>query len=138
MRRKYAVSDDGVITLKSNYTVKETIDRLDAKLAEKGISVFARIDHAAGAALVNMPLRPTLLLIFGNAKGGTPLMQSQQRIGIDLPLKALCWQDEVGGVWLSYNDMKWLGSRHHLTATATSTIDALAGLLAALASAAAT
>jgi uncharacterized protein (DUF302 family) len=130
------MSDDGMVTTRSKHAVKETIDRLEANLALKGISVFARIDHAAGAALVEMPLRPTLLLIFGSPKGGTPLMQSVQRIGIDLPLKMLCWQDESGDVWLSYNDMKWLGNRHRLGAAAFAAIDALSRLLAALAAAA--
>jgi len=131
------MSDSGLVTIKSQYTVKDTIDRLEVKLKEKGITIFARIDHAAGAALVDMPLRPTLLLIFGSPKGGTPLMQAVQRIGIDLPLKVLCWQDEAGNARLSYNDMQWLGKRHQLNATATPAIEALARFLAALASAAA-
>jgi uncharacterized protein (DUF302 family) len=131
------MSSDGMVTTKSKHTVKDTIDRLEASLKQKGISVFARIDHAAGAAQVDMALRPTLLLIFGSPKGGTPLMQSVQRIGIDLPLKMLCWQDEAGDVWLSYNDMQWLANRHGLGAPATPAIDALARLLAALAAAAA-
>jgi uncharacterized protein (DUF302 family) len=127
------MSDDGLVRIKSKRAVKDTIDSVEGQLAEKGIRVFARVDHAADAALIGMPLRPTLLLIFGNPKGGTPLMQSVQNIGIDLPLKMLCWQDESGDVWLSYNEMKWLGKRHQLTAAATPAIDALARLLAALA-----
>jgi|SRR5450755_4800871 uncharacterized protein (DUF302 family) len=130
------MSDDGLVRIKSKRAVKDTIDSIEGQLAEKGIRVFARVDHAADAALIGMPLRPTLLLIFGNPKGGTPLMQSVQHIGIDLPLKMLCWQDESGDVWLSYNEMKWLGKRHQLTAAATPAIDALARLLAALAAAA--
>jgi uncharacterized protein (DUF302 family) len=125
-----------LVALKSPHPVKDTIDRLETVLAEKGIGIFARIDHAAGAAAVNMPLRPTLLLIFGNAKAGTPLMQAAQSIGIDLPLKMLCWQDETGAVWLGYDDMQWLASRHRLTAAATPALEALARLLAALAAAA--
>jgi uncharacterized protein (DUF302 family) len=128
--------DAELITLKSPYPVKDTIDRLETKLAEKGIGVFARIDHAAGAAAVDMPLRPTLLLIFGNAKAGTPLMQAAQSIGIDLPLKMLCWQDEAGAVWLAYNDMQWLARRHRLSAAAAPALEAIARLLAALAAAA--
>jgi uncharacterized protein (DUF302 family) len=131
------MSDDGMVTTKSKYTVKETIDRLEANLEQKGINVFARIDHGAGAALVAMPLRPTLLLIFGSPKGGTPLMQAAQRIGIDLPLKMLCWQDEAEDVWLAYNDMKWLSERHQLGSAASAAIEALARLLAGLAAAAA-
>jgi uncharacterized protein (DUF302 family) len=128
--------NDGLVTIKSEHAVKDTIDRLEAGLAEKGISVFARIDHAAAAALIDMPLRPTLLLILGSAKGGTPLMQAVQRIGIDLPLKMLCWQDAAGDVWLSYNDMRWLATRHQLNVAATPAIDALTQVLAALAAAA--
>jgi uncharacterized protein (DUF302 family) len=131
------MSDDGMITTKSRHAVKETMDRLEADLTRLGISVFARIDHAAGAALVEMPLRPTLLLIFGSPKGGTPLMQAVQRVGIDLPLKMLCWQDGTGDVWLAYNDMEWLGNRHQLGAVAAPSIDALARLLATLAATAA-
>src|SRR4051794_39663569 len=78
------------------------------------MTVFARIDHATGAAAVGLSLRPTELLIFGNAKGGTPLMQSAQTMGIDLPLKALVWQDPSGSTWLSYNDPGWLAKRHGL------------------------
>jgi uncharacterized protein (DUF302 family) len=130
------MSNDGLVTIKSQHTVKDTIDRLQVGLAEKGINVFARIDHAAAAALIDMPLRPTLLLIFGSAKGGTPLMQAVQRIGIDLPLKMLCWQDEAGDVWLSYNDLRWLATRHQLSVAATPAIDALTRVLVALAAAA--
>jgi uncharacterized protein (DUF302 family) len=79
--------------------------------------VFARIDHAAGAWAVGLSLNPTEVLIFGNARGGTPLMQSVQTIGIDLPLKALVWQDASGDTWLSYNDPAWLAKRHGLSGT---------------------
>lgn len=87
---------DGLISLPSNYSAAETTARLEAEIKAKGLTVFAHVDHAAGAAIVGMPLRPTDLLIFGNAKSGTPLMQSVQSIGIDLPLKALVWQDSSG------------------------------------------
>jgi uncharacterized protein (DUF302 family) len=127
---------DGLVTIESNHTVKDTIDRVAAGLAAKGITVFARIDHAAGAASVGMPLRPTELLIFGNPKAGTPLMQSKQSIGIDLPLKMLGWQDQAGKVWLSYNDVGWLARRHGLDADGAPAIDALAWFLADLAAAA--
>jgi hypothetical protein len=83
------MSDDGLISLASNHPVRKTMDRLEAVLREKDITIFARIDHAAGAAAVDMPLRPTELLIFGSPKAGTPLMQARQSIGIDLPLKML-------------------------------------------------
>lgn len=128
--------DNGLVTIESNHTVKDTIDRVAAGLAAKGITVFARIDHAAGAASVGMPLRPTELLIFGNPKAGTPLMQSKQSIGIDLPLKMLGWQDPAGRVWLCYNDVDWLATRHRLDADTAPAIDAMARFLADLAAAA--
>jgi uncharacterized protein (DUF302 family) len=125
------MTDNGLITIASNHSVKATIDRLEAILAAKGITVFARIDHGAGAASVDLPLRPTELLIFGQARGGTPLMQAQQLMGIDLPLKALAWQDEAGKAWLSYNDVAWLARRHELDAGTVPAIEALARGLAA-------
>jgi uncharacterized protein (DUF302 family) len=88
------------------------MNRLEAAVQAKGMTVFAHVDHAAGAAAVGMALRPTDLLIFGNAKGGTPLMQSRQTIGIDLPLKALAFEDADGTVWLCYNDPAWVAARH--------------------------
>jgi len=88
------------------------MQRLETAVKSKGMTVFAHIDHAAGAAEVGMTLRPTDLLIFGSPKGGTPLMQSAQTIGIDLPLKALVWEDAEGHVWLSYNDPAWVARRH--------------------------
>ena len=94
------MADNGLITIASAHSVKDTIDRLAADVTSKGMTVFARIDHAAGAQGAGLALRPTELLIFGNAKGGTPLMQSQQTIGIDLPLKALAFEDAAGAVWL--------------------------------------
>jgi uncharacterized protein (DUF302 family) len=101
------------------------------------MTVFARIDHAAGAAEVGLPLRPTELLIFGNAKGGTPLMQAEQVIGIDLPLKALVWQDEAGVTWLSYNDPTWLARRHGLAGGTETAARAMAAALDGVARAAA-
>jgi uncharacterized protein (DUF302 family) len=106
------MADNGLVTVKSAHGVKDTIDRLAADVSAKGMRVFARIDHAQGADEVGLALRPTELLIFGNAKGGTPLMQSRQTIGIDLPLKALAFEDADGTVWLCYNDPAWLGGRH--------------------------
>jgi len=87
---------DGLITLRSSHAPKDTMNRLETEVKSKGMTVFARVDHAAGAVEVGLSLRPTELLIFGNANGGTPLMQSIQTIGIDLPLKALVWQDGSG------------------------------------------
>jgi uncharacterized protein (DUF302 family) len=117
---------DGLITMPSSFGMKETMDRLEAEINSKGMTVFARIDHAAGAAEVGLPLRPTELLIFGNAKGGTPLMQANQVIGIDLPLKALVFEGADGQVWLAYNDPRWFGRRHGLDLAASQTIDAMA------------
>jgi uncharacterized protein (DUF302 family) len=119
---------DGLITLRSNYAPKETMNRLETEVKAKGLTVFARIDHAAGAADVGLSLRPTDLLIFGNAKGGTPLMQSVQTIGIDLPLKMLIWQDEAGDTWLSYNDPNWIAKRHGANRNVEATITALTGV----------
>jgi len=87
------VAADGLVILRSSNGPKETMNRLEAEVTARGMTVFARVDHAAGAADVGLQLRPTEVLIFGNAKAGTPLMQSMQTIGIDLPLKALVWQD---------------------------------------------
>src|ERR1700724_2742679 len=131
------MSEDGLVTIASKFSVKETIDRLEANLKAKDITVFARIDHAAGAASVAMPLRPTELLIFGNPKAGTPLMQSNQAMGIDLPLKILSWQDAGDKDWLTYNDPSWLARRHRLPADADASVNALAAVLANLAKAAA-
>jgi uncharacterized protein (DUF302 family) len=127
------MSDDGLISLASNHPVRETMDRLEAVLREKGITIFARIDHAAGAAAVDMPLRPTELVIFGNPRAGTPLMQARQSIGIDLPLKMLGWQDGAGKVWLVYNDPAWLARRHGLGGEAEAAVAGLAKALAMLA-----
>ena len=126
----------GLTTIPSSYGPKDTMNRLEAAVKAKGLTVFARIDHAAGATEVGLPLRPTELLIFGNAKGGTPLMQSMQTIGIDLPLKALVWQDAAGSTWLSYNDPSWLANRHGLGPEIEATVAAMAAALAAVAKAA--
>ena len=95
---------EGLITLPSSFGPKETMIRLQAEVRARGMTIFSHIDHAAGASAVGLELRPTDLLIFGAAKVGTPLMQSAQTIGIDLPLKALVWQDAQGAVHLTYND----------------------------------
>ena len=107
-------ADNGIISIKSSHDVKTTVDRLENILREKGMTVFIRINHAEGAQKVRKKLRPTELIIFGNPKVGTPLMQCGQSVAIDLPQKALIWQDEAGQVWLSYNDPKYLASRHSI------------------------
>jgi uncharacterized protein (DUF302 family) len=126
------MANNGLITIASTHSVKDTIDRLVADVTSKGMTVFARIDHAAGAQGVGLVLRPTELLIFGNAKGGTPLMQSHQTIGIDLPLKALAWEDAAGAVWLSYNDPAWLAARHGIADDGGAVAKTLAAALGAL------
>lgn len=124
------MSSKGLTTFESGFSVRESIDRLAAKADALGFTVFARIDHAAGAAQVGMPLRPTELLIFGHPKGGTPLMQDRQTAGIDLPLKALAWEDENGRVWITTNDGDWIAERHQLAARSGGAVKALDGALA--------
>lgn len=103
---------DGVITLKSPFNTKDTMDKLENLVKQKGLTVFARVNHSAGAATIDKQLRPTELLIFGHPKGGTPLMECEQMIGLDLPLKALVWQDADQQVWIGYNDMRYLARKY--------------------------
>jgi uncharacterized protein (DUF302 family) len=128
---------DGLVSIRSNNGPQETMDRLDAAVKARGMTVYAHIDHAAGAAEVGLPLRPTDLLIFGNARAGTPLMESIPTIGIDLPLKALVWQDIAGNTWVSYNDPAWLARRHRLEPGSDGTTAAMSAMLEAIAKAAA-
>ena len=104
--------DNGLITKKSNYSVKETLDRLEDVLKKKGITIALRWSHSDKGNAVDIPLRPTELLIFGNPKLGTNMFTSKQTSGIDLPMKALAWEDEKGQVWLSYNDPNYITKRH--------------------------
>ena len=108
-------ADSGFISVKSAHDVKTTADRLEGMLKQKGMIVFTRINHAQGAQKIGQELRPTELIIFGNPKVGTPLMQCAQSVAIDLPQKALIWQDAQGQVWLSYNDPNYLVERHQIT-----------------------
>ncbi len=124
---------DGLTTCLSSYGPEETMGRLVAAVTKRGMSVLARIDHTAAAATVGMALRPTELLIFGNPRAGTPLMQAAQTIGIDLPLKALVWQDEEGKSWLAYNDPRWLAKRHGADGGAERILGAMTDALAAVA-----
>jgi uncharacterized protein (DUF302 family) len=133
-----AVAIDGLTTIRSSLGPKDTMDRLEAAVKARGMSVFARIDHAAGASSVGLSLRPTEVLIFGNAAGGTPLMQAMQTVGLDLPLKALVWQDEAGDTLLSYNDPVWLAERHGITGEPMTVAAKLSAALAAIALAATT
>ena len=124
---------DGLTTIRSSYAPEETINRLEAEIKARGMTVFAHIDHAAGAAGVGLSLRPTDVLLFGNARGGTPLMQSIQTIGFDLPLKMLVWRDAAGDTWLSYNDPHWIAKRHGMGQEAEATVSAMSAALDALA-----
>jgi uncharacterized protein (DUF302 family) len=107
-----ACADSGIISIKSSHDVKITADRLENILRAKGMVVFIRVNHTEGAQKVGKTLRPTEVIIFGNPKIGTPLMQCSQSVAIDLPQKALIWEDKMGQVWLSYNNPKYLAKRH--------------------------
>ena len=120
---------DGLITLRSSFGPEETMSRFEAEVRARAMTIFSHIDHTAVAAAVGLPLRPTDLLIFGAAKVGTPLMQSAQTIGIDLPLKALVWQDEAGNTFLSYNDPAFVADRHGIGETAKPVIEAMSRVL---------
>ncbi len=124
------LSSNGLITVPSNYSVKETLDRLEAALKAAGITIFARVDHAGGAASVGLALRPTEVIIFGNPKGGTPLMQANQMVGLDLPLRVLAWEDDAGNCNLAYNDIDWLAARYDLGVATVPPREGLAKILA--------
>ncbi|MFQ5761062.1 MAG: DUF302 domain-containing protein [Acidiferrobacterales bacterium] len=102
----------GLVLTRSSHSVGETLDRLETVLRNKGLRIFARIDHGAGAKGVGVDLRPTQLLLFGNPKLGSQLLTSSQLVGIDLPMKALVWEDAQGQVWLAYNDPGYVAARH--------------------------
>jgi len=104
--------DRGIIDVPSPYSVPDTLARLESILNEKGLSIFARVDHSGEAEKAGLKMRPTQLLIFGSPKAGTPLMVATPSVAIDLPLKALVWEDERGKVWLSYNAPEFLQQRH--------------------------
>jgi uncharacterized protein (DUF302 family) len=106
--------DNGMVHLSSPYSVSETLKKLDAVLQSRGLTVFARIDHSGEAEKVGMKMHPTQLIIFGSPKGGTPLMVASPTLAIDLPLKALVWEDAGGKVWLSYNTTEYLKQRHNI------------------------
>ena len=108
------LDDVDLATLPSAHGVTQTVERLKSLLSQKRIQVFADIDHAAGAQQVGLSLRPTRLLIFGNAQAGTPLMQSQQTVGLDLPLRVLVWEDAAGKVWLTCHRPEFLAQRHNV------------------------
>jgi uncharacterized protein (DUF302 family) len=122
---------EGLTSIPSKFGPTETMDRLEAEIRVQRMTVFARIDHAAGAAEVGLTLPPTELIIFGNARGGTPLMQSVQTVGIDLPLKALVWEDASGKTWLSHNEPGWIVQRHSV-ANAEQVVSKMAAALSAM------
>jgi uncharacterized protein (DUF302 family) len=126
------MSVEGVITRESQSGPAETVARLVAGIQARGLTLFARIDHAAGAATAGLALRPTVLLIFGNARGGTPLMQAQQLLGLELPLRVLVWQDETLRTWMSCPDLKWLAQRYAVAPGVAPAATALAAALEAL------
>jgi uncharacterized protein (DUF302 family) len=138
MAMERAMAAQGLTTIPSSCGPQDTMSRLEAAVKARGMTVFARIDHAAGATGTGLSLRPTEVLIFGNAKAGTPLMQAVQTVGLDLPLKALVWQDASGKTWLSYNDPAWLAKRHGLSGETETAVDIMAGALEAVAKAATT
>ncbi len=107
-------ANNGIVRVKSAFSVSETTERFESIAQQQGLKIVAKIDHAAGAKSINQELRPTQLIIFGNPAAGTPLMQCNQTVGIDLPQKALIWQDEQGQVWFGYNSPKYLMARHQL------------------------
>ena len=119
------MSEGEVTTIPSKYGVSLTIDRLSSIAKSKGLLVFARIDHGKGATDEGLPLRPTEVLIFGHPKVGTPLMQDRQIAGLDLPLRALAWQDEAGRVWLSYYSGSMIAARHDLTVVSRAAVEAM-------------
>ena len=127
------MEDAGLITIATAHPVAETVAKLEAVLTAKGVTQFARIDHAAGAAGVGLALRPTVVVIFGDPRAGTPLMQADQRAGLDLPLKLLAWEDEHGRACVTYSDPRWIARRYGLRGEAAAAAAHLAGVLDALA-----
>jgi len=125
----FSYAAEGMVVAKSPYSAKETMDRLEAVIKQRGMNVFLRLDHAAGAKKIGKSLRPTELIIFGNPQGGTPFMECAQSVGIDLPLKALVWEDMSSQVWIGYNDPDYIGQRHSV-----GTCSVIEGLRNALAS----
>lgn len=120
---------NGLVSTLSPYPAGDIIHRITDRLSKANITLFATIDHAAGAAQAGLTLRPTTLLIFGDPKAGTALMQDRQTAGIDLPLKVLVWEDEQGKVWITYNNPEWIKERHQLSDATDARVHALgAGL----------
>jgi uncharacterized protein (DUF302 family) len=123
---------DGLITVGSRFGPAETAARLVTAVNARGLTVFARVDHALGAAAAGLALRPTELIVFGNARGGTPLMQASQLLGIELPLRALVWADEAGRTHVSRPDLRWLAQRYALPPATAPVVDTLSAMLHAV------
>jgi uncharacterized protein (DUF302 family) len=123
--------DTNLKTTASRYSAAETIDRIEKAVVDKGMRIFARIDHGEEAKKAGLEMKPTILLIFGNPKGGTPLMVAQPTAAIDLPMKALIWEDQDGKVWLTYNTATLLSRRHGVPDDLVSKIEPVEGLLEA-------
>ncbi|MHB8528644.1 MAG: DUF302 domain-containing protein, partial [Caulobacteraceae bacterium] len=126
------MTDSGLVTVRSQHSFTDTAQRLEAALDERGLTVFARIDHAAGAKAQGLDLKPTLLLIFGSARAGTPVMQALRASGLDLPLKALIWEDAEGRAWLTYNQPEWIAARHGAGPGEVPAVSLLSGALAGI------
>jgi uncharacterized protein (DUF302 family) len=124
-------ADSGLVTEPSRFSVQETIDRVERVTSARGLTTFARIDHSAEAARVGLSLQPMQLLVFGNPKGGTPLMSAAPTLGLDLPLKVLAWEGADGRVWITYNSPDYLGQRHGLDPDARKGLAPVAGLVEA-------
>jgi len=122
-------SENGMVSIKSENDFETTLTKLESIIVAKELILFAKVDHAAGASKVGKQLRPTTLLIFGSPKAGTPLMEAEQKIGLDLPLKVLVWEDEAQQVWLTYNDIDYLAKRHALGDEVEATVTLLANVL---------
>ncbi|GLQ99403.1 DUF302 domain-containing protein [Dyella mobilis] len=123
------MNDHGLITIDSNGTTAETTARLVHAIEKTGMTILARVDHAAAAHAANMSLRPTEVFIFGNPRAGTPLMQLDQRVGIDLPIKVLVWEDELGKTKVTYNTISWIASRHELGPSTDASVKAMTGAI---------
>ena len=126
------MTPEGMTIVRSRHDPKTTMDRLAAAVTARGAAIMARIDHAAGAAAVGLALRPTEVLVFGAAKAGTPLMQSQPTLGLDLPLRALVWSDAAGATFIGYNDPDWLARRHGAEGGNAAVLGAMTAMLAAV------
>jgi uncharacterized protein (DUF302 family) len=124
------MQENGLLQVVSPYSVEETVKRLQSILTQKGLQVFAVVDHSGEAEKVGMKLRPTKLLIFGSPKAGTPLMAAAPTLAIDLPLKTLVWQDDNGKVWVSYNSPEYLQERHGVPADLVKNIAGVGALVA--------